>query len=56
MKIKVIAILTAVIFLISYVPVYAETELPAPPSDAYEYCLCIDGPVIYFITDITRPH
>ena len=51
MKIKLVAILTAIILIVSYVPVYAETTLPAPPDDAYEYWVyAIGGQVIYFIT------
>ena len=53
MKIKIVAILTVILLLVVMsVPVYAETTLPAPPSDACEYWVyAIDnGPVIYFIT------
>ena len=37
MKIKAIAILTAIILIVSYVPVYADTVIPDPPSDGYQY-------------------
>ena len=52
MKVKIVAILTVVIVLISCVPVYAETTLPAPPNDAYQYWVYMQDSVdvIYFIT------
>lgn len=59
MKIKIVAIIMAIMILVIYVPVYAETELPAPPSDAYEYWIyLLNGPVIVFATShypITTP-
>ena len=51
MKIKIVAIIMAIMILVIYVPVYAETELPAPPSDAYQYWVyAMNGPVIECIT------
>lgn len=51
MKIKVLVIITVFILLLTYVPVYAETTLPAPPTDEYDYWVyMIDNVnVIYFI-------
>ena len=37
MKIKAIAILTAIIIIVSYVPVYADTTIPPLPTDRWEY-------------------
>jgi len=53
MKLKIITVATVLLLLVVMsVPVYAETTLPAPPSDACEYWVyAIDkGPVIYCIT------
>lgn len=57
MKIKVIAIITVIIILLLKVPVYADTVIPDPPSDVWEYwvilehslydfwCLCSNTPI-----------
>ena len=37
MKLKAIAILTVIILIVTYVPVYADTTIPDPPSDGYQY-------------------
>ena len=38
MKLKLIAILTVILLIVVMsVPVYAETTIPQPPADAYEY-------------------
>ena len=54
MKIKIITVATVILLLVVMsVPVYAETTLPAPPTDACEYWVYAidnDGPVIYLIT------
>ena len=54
MKIKVIAILTAIILIVSYVPVNAETHIPNPPSDGYEYWAVIDyyGDVVLLTSSV----
>ena len=42
MKLKFIAILTMILLLVAmYVPVYAETTIPDPPSGAYQYWVVI---------------
>ena len=51
MKLKAIAIITAIILIVSYVPVYADTVIPDPPSDAWEYWVIVTEKVtgnIYF--------
>ena len=60
MKIKIITVATVILLLVVMsVPVYAETTLPAPPSDAYEYWVyLLNGQVIVFATShnpITTP-
>ena len=56
MKIKIIAIIMAILIIVINVPVYAENTLPAPPSDAYEYWVYMitEAGTIYFITS-TNP-
>jgi len=44
MKIKVIAILTVIIILLLQVPVYADTTIPDPPSDGYQYWVICEHP------------
>ena len=41
MKIKVIAIITVFIILLTYVPVYAETTIPDPPYGAYNFWVVV---------------
>ena len=51
MKLKAIAIITAIILIVSYVPVYADTVIPDPPDDDWEYwiiCTHKDGTIMYF--------
>jgi len=42
MKVKAIAILTAIIIIVSYVPVYAGTTIPDPPYGSYDYWVVTD--------------
>jgi len=52
-KVKVVAIITLIMLLmVMSVPVYAETTLPAPPSDAYQYWVYMktNAGEIHFIT------
>ena len=61
MKIKVIAIIITILLIVMYVPVYANSVLPEPPSDAYEYWAYFykEGAGIRFVTShyqITTPN
>ena len=47
MKVKIVAIITVVILLVTYIPVYADTPIPDPPSDVWEYWVICDGGYYY---------
>ena len=54
MKVKIVAILTVVILLISYVPVYADTPIPELPANGWEYWLVANvgtesGTYLYYV-------
>ena len=42
MKVKIILILTVILLLVMSVPVYADTIIPNPPSDVWEYWVIYD--------------
>ena len=51
MKLKITAILIVVMLLVSYMPVYAEADLPYIPEGAQQYWVYVmNGPAIMFIT------
>jgi len=52
MKLKIMAIITAIILIVSYVPVYADTTIPDLPSDVMEYWVIYYYPsnVIFIMT------
>ena len=43
MKIKIVAIITVVILIVTYVPVYAKTEFPELPADVWEYWVIVES-------------
>ena len=48
MKVKIVAILTVVIIILMYVPVYADTPIPDPPTDVWEYWVIVEHPIYDF--------
>lgn len=61
MRLKVITVVTVILLLVAMsVPVYADTVIPDPPEDAYEYWVYVlkEGTEILFLTrnsPITTP-